>query len=87
MVGLLGFENISSENEAEIWYILKKQEQGKGIMANVLSEFLKLNQEKHYFAKIFAEIKKENTKSADLVKKLGFRYISSSDIKSRFCYP
>lgn len=71
-VGLIGLENIEADKMiADLWYILDRDYQGKGLMIKSLQAFLKYLKEKGW-RQINAEVKTENEVSIDLLLKLGF---------------
>lgn len=72
VIGMFTFTINDKHNFAEISYCLGKKFQGRGIMSNVLTQFIDKAKDKNVHM-IMAEVMEENDESSKLLLKHGFK--------------
>ena len=80
LIGTIVYWNIVKEQcQAELGYELLPEYQRKGVMTEALKKVIEFGFEQSKFKKIIAEPNKRNTRSINLLKKLGFELSGETD--------
>ncbi|EUJ27933.1 hypothetical protein MFLO_12903 [Listeria floridensis FSL S10-1187] len=80
IIGSFGINEINKhENTIEIGYELAKEHWRKGIMTELLNQFLILLQTNLNFSGVYAKVLPENIASIQLLEKVGFKAVEETE--------
>ena len=79
MIGSCTFYGGYPNNVAEVGYVLKQEQRGKGIMCEALRAIVHFGLYEMKLKAVMAQVKPENSASRKLLLKAGFSQVSSDD--------